>query len=93
MIFAENLTADERDKLAARIMSEITPQKRSGRPSGTARALVKEYCEPPESCFSCPFADCVAGSGTKGFGKRSDKEFEYLKNAVNITDKHKEVST
>ena len=78
MIFAEDLTADERDKLAARIMSEITPQKRSGRPSGTARALVKEYCEPPESCFSCPFADCAASTSANGPGHRTEKETEYL---------------
>ena len=78
MIFAENLTADERDKLAARIMSEITPQKRSGRPSGTARALVKEYCEPPESCFSCPFADCAASTSANGPGHRTEKETECL---------------
>lgn len=93
MIFAENLTTDEREKLTARIMAEITPRKPRPKFLPKTNANMHRYCKPPESCFICPFADCVAGSGTKGFGKRSDKEFEYLKNAVNITDKHKEVST
>lgn len=82
MIFAEDLTAAERDNLAARIMSEITPQKRSGRPGGAARALVKEYCDPPDSCFSCPFADCAASTSANGPGHRTEKETEYLQRGL-----------
>ena len=94
MIFAEDLTPPERDELLAEIMAKITPlnlllcfflRKTSG--------SMRRYCKPPESCFECPFPDCVAGTGTRGFGKRSDKEIEYLNNAVNRTDKHKEMIT
>lgn len=92
MIFAEDLTAAERDELLAEIMAKITPKKKPPR-SGLRKtnANMRKYCKPPESCFECPFPDCVAG--TKGFWKRTDKEFEYLKSAVNITDNHKEMMT
>ena len=93
MTFAEDLTPQERDKLLAEIMAKITPKKKPPRTGlRKTNANMRKYCKPPDGCFSCPFPDCVAGTGTKGFGKRSDKEFEYLKNAVNITDKHKEVT-
>ena len=93
MTFAEDLTPAEREKLTARIMAEISPPKPRPKFLPKTNANMRRYCKPPESCFICPFADCVAGTGTKGFGKRSDKEFEYLKNAVNLMDKPKEVIT
>ena len=101
MIFAEELTAAEREKLTARIMEEISPpkprpkprQKRLSKSLTKTNANMRKYCKPPESCFECPFPDCVAGTGTKGFGKRSDKEIEYLNNAFNKTDNHKEMMT
>ena len=97
MIFAEDLTAAEREKLTARIMAEISPpkprQKRLSKSLTKTNANMRKYCKPPESCFECPFPDCVAGTGTRGFGKRSDKEIEYLNNAVNRTDNHKEMMT
>ena len=94
MTFAEELTPQERDKLLAEIMAKITPKKKPSR-SGLRKtnANMRKYCKPPEGCFECPFSDCVAGTGSKGFGKRTDKEFEYLKSAVNITDKNKEMMT
>lgn len=88
MTFAEyELTPQERDKLTAEIMAQIVPKKKPSR-SGLrkTRADMNKYCKPPEGCFSCPFPDCVAGSKPTGFGRRSDKENEYLKNAVNITE-------
>lgn len=88
MTFAEELTPQERDKLLAEIMAKITPKKKPPR-SGLRKtnANMHKYCKPPEGCFNCPFSDCVAGTGTKGFGKRTDKEFEYLKIAVNQTER------
>ena len=93
MTFAEELAPPERDKLLAEIMAKITPKKHRPKSLPKTNANMHKYCKPPEGCFECPFPDCVAGTGTKGFGKRSDKEFEYLKSAVNITDKHKEMMT
>ena len=94
MTFAEDLTPQERDKVLAEIMAKITPKKKPPR-SGLRKtnANMRKYCKPPEGCFECPFPDCVAGTGTRGFGKRTDKEIEYLNNAVNITDKNKEMMT
>lgn len=94
MTFAEELTPPERDKLLAKILAEISPPKKP-RPKSIPKtnANMHKYCKPPEGCFECPFPDCVAGTGTRGFGKRSDKEIEYLNNAVNRTDKHKEMMT
>ena len=93
MTFAEELTPPERDKLLAEIMAKITLKKPRPKSLPKTNANMHKYCKPPEGCFECPFSDCVAGAGSKGFGKRTDKEFEYLKSAVNITDKHKEMIT
>ena len=90
MIFAEDLTAAEREKLTARIMAEISPpkprQKRLSKSLTKTNANMRKYCKPPESCFECPFPDCVAGSG-KRFVRRTDKEVEYLENAINQTER------
>ena len=93
MTFAEELTPPERDKLLAEIMADIAPKKSRPKRLPKTNANMHKYCKPPEGCFECPFPDCVAGTGTRGFGKRSDKEIEYLNNAVNRTDKHKEMMT
>ena len=87
MIFAEDLTPPERDELLAEIMAEITPKKKPPR-SGLRKSNenMRKYCKPPESCFECPFPDCVAGSG-KRFVRRTDKEVEYLENAINQTER------
>lgn len=88
MIFAEELTPPERDKLLAKILAEISPPKKP-RPKSLPKtnANMHKYCKPPDGCFSCPFPDCVAQTGTSGFGKRTDKEFEYLKIAINKTER------
>ena len=83
MTFAEDLTPPERDKLLAEIMADIAPKN----PLPKTNANMHEYCKPPEGCFECPFSDCVAQTGTSGFGKRTDKEFEYLKIALNKTER------
>lgn len=87
MTFAEDLTPPERDKLLAEIMADIAPKKSLPKSLPKTNANMHEHCKPPEGCFECPFSDCVAGTGTKGFGKRTDKEFEYLKIALNKTER------
>lgn len=87
MTFAEDLTPPERDKLTAEIMADIAPKKPRPKSIPKTNANMHKYCKPPEGCFECPFSDCVAGTGTKGFGKRSDKEFDYLKLAINQTER------
>lgn len=87
MTFAEDLTPPERDKLLAEIMADITPKKPRPKSLPKTSANMHKYCKPPEGCFNCPFSDCVAQTGTSGFGKRTDKEFEYLKLAINKTER------
>ena len=80
MIFAEDLTPPERDKLLAEIMAKITPKKKPPR-SGLRKtnANMRKYCKPPESCFECPFPDCVAPTVARGKLVRSAGEREYLR--------------
>lgn len=45
---------------------------------------MRKFCKPPEGCLECPFDDCRASYGKNGNNKRTAKEFEWLKNAINI---------
>lgn len=46
---------------------------------------MRKYCKPPDGCLKCPFDDCRASYGKRGKNKRTAKEFEWLKNAINKT--------
>ena len=83
MTFAETLTPQERDKLLAEIMAEITPKKKPPRTGlRKTNANMRKYCKPPDGCFSCPFPDCVAPTVKRGKLVRSAVEREYLRTGL-----------
>ena len=83
MTFAETLTPQERDKLLAEIMAEITPKKKPPRTGlRKTNANMRKYCKPPDGGFSCPFPDCVAPTVKRGKLVRSAGEREYLRTGL-----------
>ena len=56
--------------------------------SSTCKKLRKDYpnfeCNPPNSCFECPFPDCIA----KSYGC-TKLEIEFLKSALDTKSKRR----
>lgn len=52
-------------------------REKRGRKSIVNRLGLTEVCRPPDSCFDCPYPDCIATT-TNDLGKRTAAEAEYL---------------